>query len=123
MADDDPFDLERFVVAQAPVYQRVVAELKRGRKESHWMWFIFPQGAGLGSSAMAERYAIRSVEEARAYLAHPVLGGRLKECTALVEATLAKGRTLGEIFGAVDAMKYRSSTELFGAAKRGRAGD
>ena len=123
MADDDPFDLERFVEAQAPVYRRVVAELQRGRKESHWMWFIFPQGAGLGSSAMSERYAIRSAEEARAYLAHAVLGGRLKECAALVEAALAKGRTLGEIFGAVDAMKYRSSMELFGAAKRGRAGD
>jgi len=122
VADDDPFDLERFVEAQAPVYQRVVAELKRGRKESHWMWFIFPQGGGLGSSAMSERYAIRSAEEARAYLAHAVLGGRLKECAALVEAALAKGRTLGEIFGAVDAMKYRSSMELFGAAERGRAG-
>ena len=122
MADDDPFDLERFVEAQAPVYRRVVAELQRGRKESHWMWFIFPQGGGLGSSAMSERYAIRSAEEARAYLAHAVLGGRLKECAALVEAALAKGRTLGEIFGAVDAMKYRSSMELFGAAER-RAGD
>jgi uncharacterized protein (DUF1810 family) len=72
----DPFDLLRFVDAQAPVYARVVAELKRGRKESHWMWFVFPQAAGLGRSAMSERYAIRSPEEAQAYLAHPLLGPR-----------------------------------------------
>ena len=99
---DDPFDLQRFVDAQAPVYDRVVEELKRGRKESHWMWFIFPQAAGLGRSAMSERYAIRSAEEARAYLAHPVLGPRLRECTALVE-----------IFGEVDAMKFGSCVKLF----------
>ena len=77
------------------------------------MWFIFPQAAGLGVSAMSKRYAIRSAEEARAYLAHPVLGPRLRECTALVEAALAKGATLVEIFGEVDAMKFRSSMELF----------
>jgi uncharacterized protein (DUF1810 family) len=109
----DPFDLSRFVEAQAPVYGRVVDELRRGRKESHWMWFVFPQAAGLGHSAMSVRYAIRSPEEARAYIAHPVLGARLRECTALVAAAL-KTRTLEEIFGAVDAMKYRSSMELFG---------
>jgi uncharacterized protein (DUF1810 family) len=110
---DDRFDLRRFVEAQAQVYDRVVAELTAGRKESHWMWFVFPQAAGLGTSAMSVRYAIYSDEEARAYLAHPVLGPRLRQCTALVEAALAKGRTLEEIFGAVDAMKYRSCRELF----------
>ncbi len=109
----DPFDLNRFVEAQAPVYERVVAELKRGRKESHWMCFIFPQAAGLGRSVMSERYAIRSAGEARAYLAHPTLGPRLRECTALVEAAL-KTRTLAEIFGEVDAMKFQSCVELFG---------
>jgi uncharacterized protein (DUF1810 family) len=98
----DPFDLNRFVEAQAPVYERVVGELKRGRKESHWMWFIFPQASGLGRSAMSKRYAIRSAEEARAYLAHPTLGPRLRECAALAEAAL-KTRTLEEIFGEVDA--------------------
>ena len=115
MTDDDPFDLQRFVEAQAPVYARVLAELTAGRKESHWMWFIFPQAAGLGRSAMSERYAIRSAEEARAYLAHPVLGRRYRECAALVEGWLAKGRTAEEIFGKVDAMKYRSCRALFGS--------
>jgi uncharacterized protein (DUF1810 family) len=112
---DDPFDLARFIAAQRPVYGDVVTELKAGRKESHWMWFVFPQAAGLGHSAMSVRYAIGSPAEARAYLAHPVLGPRLKECTALVETALAEGRTLEGIFGAVDAMKFRSSMELFGA--------
>ena len=115
MTADDPFDLQRFVDAQAPVYARVVAELKAARKESHWMWFVFPQAAGLGRSAMSERYAIRSADEARAYLAHPILGSRLRECMALVEAALARGKTAEEIFGAVDAMKWRSSMELFGS--------
>jgi uncharacterized protein (DUF1810 family) len=107
--DDDPFDLQRFVDAQAPVYRQVVSELTAGRKESHWMWFIFPQGAGLGRSAMSVRYAINSAEEAHAYLAHPILGPRYRECVALVEGWLAKGRTAEEIFGEVDAMKWRSS--------------
>jgi uncharacterized protein (DUF1810 family) len=111
---NDPFDLQRFVDAQAPVYARVVAELTAGRKQSHWMWFIFPQAAGLGHSAMSVRYAIASAEEARAYLAHPVLGPRYRECVALVEGWLAKGRTAEEIFGEVDAMKWRSSRALFG---------
>ena len=115
MSEDDPFDLRRFVDAQAPVYADVIRELKAGRKESHWMWFIFPQAAGLGRSAMSKRYAIHSAEEAQAYLAHPTFGPRLRECTALVEAAL-KTRTLEEIFGAVDAMKYRSCVELFGGA-------
>ncbi len=117
MTSDNAFDLQRFLDAHAPVYDRVVAELRGGRKTSHWMWFIFPQAAGLGSSAMSERYAIRSDAEAAAYLAHPVLGARLRECTALVEAALARGATLEEIFGGLDAMKFRSSMELF----RGKA--
>ena len=82
----DPFDLQRFLDAQAPVYAQVLAELRRGQKQSHWMWFIFPQLAGLGHSAMARRFAIASREEAVAYLGHAVLGARLKECTALVRA-------------------------------------
>ena len=121
MTADDPFDLQRFVDAQAPVYAQVVAELKAGRKESHWMWFVFPQAAGLGRSAMSERYAIRSPDEARAYLAHPILGPRLSECMALVEAALARGKTTEEIFGAVDAMKWRSCVELFGEVFGGRS--
>jgi uncharacterized protein (DUF1810 family) len=114
MTADDPFDLARFVAAQAPVYAQVIRELKAGRKESHWMWFIFPQAAGLGRSAMSVRYAIRSADEARAYLAHPILGPRYRECVALVEAALARGATLDGIFGGVDAMKYRSSREVMG---------
>ena len=117
MTTDDPFDLQRFVDAQAPVYAQVIRELKAGGKESHWMWFIFPQAAGLGRSAMSVRYAIRSSEEARAYLAHPVLGPRYRECVALVEAALARGATLTDIFGEVDAMKYRSSREIFGGVE------
>jgi uncharacterized protein (DUF1810 family) len=96
MTSDDPFDLQRFLDAQAPVYARVVAELTAGRKVSHWMWFIFPQRAGLGRSAMSVRFAINSdaEAEAQAYLAHPILGARLRECTALVKAALARGATL-----------------------------
>jgi uncharacterized protein (DUF1810 family) len=117
MSEDDPFDLQRFVDAQAPVYANVIRELKAGRKESHWMWFVFPQAAGLGRSAMSVRYAIRSGDEARAYLAHPILGPRYRECVALVEAALARGATLTEIFGKVDAVKWRSSRELFEAVE------
>jgi uncharacterized protein (DUF1810 family) len=109
----DPFDLQRFVDAQAPVYQRVVAELRHGRKQSHWMWFIFPQLAGLGHSPMARRFAIRSREEAIAYLGHSVLGPRLRECTALV--TAVEGRTIREILGSPDDLKFCSSMTLFGA--------
>ncbi|HTS14864.1 MAG TPA: GNAT family N-acetyltransferase [Candidatus Sulfotelmatobacter sp.] len=108
--DQDP-DLERFVEAQAPVYQTVVAELRAGRKASHWMWFIFPQIAGLGHSAMAQRYAIESLGEARAYLAHPVLGERLRTCAALVAA--AGGGSAEAILGPIDALKLRSSMTLF----------
>jgi len=109
----DPFDLERFVGAQSPVYERVLAELRRGRKQSHWMWFIFPQLAGLGHSAMAQRFAIASTEEARAYLAHGLLGPRLRECTALVNAV--EGRTISEILGSPDDLKFCSSMTLFAA--------
>jgi len=109
----DPFDLQRFVEAQAPVYPRVLSELRRGRKQSHWMWFIFPQLAGLGHSAMARLYALSSREEAAAYLVHGVLGPRLRECTALVNAV--EGRTIREILGSPDDLKFRSSMTLFAA--------
>lgn len=109
----DPFDLARFVDAQAPVYTRVVSELRQGRKQSHWMWFIFPQIAGLGLSAMAQRYAVSSREEAVAYLGHDVLGPRLRECTALVDAV--EGRTIHDILGSPDDLKFHSSMTLFAA--------
>jgi uncharacterized protein (DUF1810 family) len=109
----DPFDLERFVRAQDPVYRDIQGELTRGRKQSHWMWFVFPQVAGLGFSAMSQRYAIASRAEACAYLAHPVLGPRLIECTRLVLAV--EGRTINAIFGAPDDAKFRSSMTLFDA--------
>jgi uncharacterized protein (DUF1810 family) len=109
----DPFDLERFVDAQSPVYERVLAELRRGRKQSHWMWFVFPQLAGLGHSVMAQRFAIASTQEAAAYLAHGVLGPRLRECTALVNAV--DGRTITEILGSPDDLKFCSSMTLFAA--------
>jgi uncharacterized protein (DUF1810 family) len=109
----DPYDLERFVAAQAQVYPRVVAELSDGRKRSHWMWFIFPQISGLGSSAMAQSFAIRSRAEATAYLAHGVLGPRLIECTRLVLAV--NDRTIHDILGSPDDLKFRSSMTLFGA--------
>ncbi|MCK1360525.1 DUF1810 domain-containing protein [Bradyrhizobium sp. 199] len=109
----DPFDLDRFVRAQDPVYREVQGELTRGRKQSHWMWFVFPQIAGLGFSAMSQRYAIGSRAEARAYLAHPILGPRLIECTRLVLAI--EGRTINAILGAPDDTKFRSSMTLFDA--------
>jgi len=109
----DPFDLNRFVQAQNPVYPTVIGELSRGRKQSHWMWFVFPQVAGLGFSAMSQRYAIGSREEANAYLGHPVLGARLVECTGLMLAV--KGRTIHAILGAPDDAKFRSSMTLFDA--------
>jgi len=107
----EPFDLERFVVAQQGIYNGVVRELRNGRKTGHWMWFIFPQVAGLGMSEMSRHYAIASLVEARAYLEHPVLGRRLRECAGIVAATTAG--TAGEIFGEVDALKLRSSMTLF----------
>ena len=109
----DPFDLNRFVQAQEAVYSGVVRELAQGRKQSHWMWFIFPQVTGLGFSAMSQRYAIASRAEASAYLAHPVLGPRLVECTGLVLAV--NGRTIHAILGAPDDVKFRSSMTLFAA--------
>jgi uncharacterized protein (DUF1810 family) len=107
------FDLQRFVDAQAPVYQHVLAELRAGQKQSHWMWFIFPQLANLGHSPMARRFAISSREEAAAYLGHGVLGPRLMESTALVNAV--EGRTIREILGSPDDLKFCSSMPLFDA--------
>jgi uncharacterized protein (DUF1810 family) len=109
----DPFDLQRFVAAQDAVYSQVVRELAAGEKQSHWMWFIFPQIVGLAQSAMAQRYAIGSRAEAVAYLAHEILGPRLVECTRLVLAV--KSRTITQILGSPDDMKFRSSMTLFGA--------
>ncbi len=109
-------DLQRFVDAQAKVIDRVRAELKAGRKMSHWMWFVFPQIKGLGHSETARRYAIHSLDEARAFEAHPVLGPRLHECTRLVLA--ANGKGIEEIFGYPDHMKFRSSMTLFAHASR-----
>lgn len=108
---DMDVDLERFVAAQDPVYADVLAELKAGRKRSHWMWFVFPQVAGLGKSAMSQRYAIRSADEAAAYLAHPVLGPRLRECAALVEAI--DDKRIDEVFDPPDDLKFQSSMTLF----------
>jgi uncharacterized protein (DUF1810 family) len=105
------YDLDRFTAEQEHAYVTALAELKRGRKTGHWIWFIFPQIAGLGHSGMAQRFAISSLDEARAYLAHPVLGARLRECAAAVLETT--GRTAEEILGSVDAMKVRSSMTLF----------
>jgi uncharacterized protein (DUF1810 family) len=112
----DPYRLERFVAAQneGGTYQRAVAELRAGSKVSHWMWFVFPQVAGLGLSAMSRRFSVASLDEARAYLAHPVLGPRLRDCAGIVAGT--EGRTAERIFGPVDAMKLRSSMTLFAAA-------
>jgi uncharacterized protein (DUF1810 family) len=110
----DPHDLRRFVDAQSPVYEQVCSELRQGRKRGHWMWFVFPQIAGLGHSATARRFAIASREEAQAYLQHPVLGPRLRECTRLVN--LVEGRTLEQIFGDPDDVKFRSSMTLFAHA-------
>jgi len=112
----DPYRLERFVVAQnrGGTYERAVAELRAGRKLSHWMWFVFPQIEGLGLSAMAREFAISSLAEARAYLDHPVLGPRLAECARILVAT--DGKSAAEIFGDIDAVKLRSSMTLFMAA-------
>jgi len=111
---DDPYNLQRFIDAQASTYERARSELLRGRKVSHWMWFVFPQIRGLGRSAMAEKYAISSIDEARAFLAHPALGRRLFECTRLVNEI--EGKSLEEIFGYPDDLKFRSSMTLFAQA-------
>jgi uncharacterized protein (DUF1810 family) len=112
----DPYDLKRFLDAQEPVIEQVRRELTGGRKTSHWMWFVFPQIKGLGHSDMARKYAISSHEEALAYLAHPVLGARLPECTRL--ATLAEGRTVNEIFGYPDDLKFHSCMTLFASVTK-----
>jgi Uncharacterized conserved protein len=108
-----PYHLERFVEAQDGVYEYALDELRRGRKRRHWMWYVFPQVAGLGHSAMSQRYAIGSLDEARAYLAHPVLGARLRECAAVVAAAPPGAEA---IFGSIDAVKLRSSMTLFARA-------
>ncbi len=108
---NDPYDLRRFESAQNPVFEQVCTELREGEKRSHWMWFIFPQLRGLGHSQMAVRFAISSREEAEAYLKHPVLGPRLRECTRLV--MLVEGRSINQIFGYPDDLKFRSSMTLF----------
>jgi uncharacterized protein (DUF1810 family) len=107
----DPYDLQRFVDAQNPVYDKVCSELREGRKKTHWMWFVFPQIEGLGTSQLARKFAISSLAEAAAYLAHPILGPRLAECTRLVN--LVEGRPIEEIFGYPDDLKFRSSMTLF----------
>ncbi|HZT43561.1 MAG TPA: DUF1810 domain-containing protein [Chthonomonadaceae bacterium] len=108
---DDPYNLQRFVDAQDLVYDEVLSELRAGYKSGHWMWFIFPQIRGLGRSALAEKFAINSKEEAQAYLQHPILGRRLRECTRVL--TLLKGRSAAEIFGYPDVLKFKSSMTLF----------
>jgi uncharacterized protein (DUF1810 family) len=105
------FDLDRFLLEQEHVYEGALTELRRGSKTGHWIWYVFPQVAGLGSSPTSQRFAITSLDEARAYLAHPVLGPRLRECAAIVLAT--RGRTAEAIFGSIDAMKLRSRMTLF----------
>lgn len=111
MNRNDRYDLQRFVEAQLGLYERVCRELEEGRKRSHWMWFIFPQLKGLGRSAMADRYGISSRGETEAYVAHPLLGSRLRHCTELVVAV--EGRSVEQIFGSPDDMKFRSSMTLF----------
>lgn len=114
IAMDDPYNLERFVEAQKPVYEQVCAELRRGRKTGHWMWFIFPQIRGLGFSETSQYYAISSREEAKAYLEHPVLGPRLRECTGLV--TSIAESSIDRILGYPDNLKFQSSMTLFAQA-------
>jgi uncharacterized protein (DUF1810 family) len=110
----DPYHLDRFVTAQDGVYASAAAELRAGRKSGHWMWFVFPQIAGLGMSAISQRYGIASLDEARAYLAHPVLGPRLAECARIL--TELDGHSAEEVFGGIDAVKLRSCMTLFARA-------
>lgn len=114
MADGDPYNLQRFLDAQNPVYEQVCSELRAGRKRSHWMWFIFPQIRGLGHSPTAAHFAISSIEEAQAYLAHPVVGPRLRACTGFVNAL--QDSSIEQIFGYPDHLKFRSSMTLFAHA-------
>jgi uncharacterized protein (DUF1810 family) len=111
---DDRFDLQRFVDAQQPVYETVLSELRDGRKRGHWMWFIFPQISGLGHSVTSQTFALSSLAEAAAYLTHPTLGPRLRECAALVAGI--EGRSVDEIFGYPDDLKFHSSMTLFAHA-------
>jgi uncharacterized protein (DUF1810 family) len=114
MSSGDRHDLERFVAAQREIYEQVLGELRRGRKQTHWMWYIFPQIKGLGSSPMAQRYAISSLDEAQAYFAHAVLGNRLLECTRLV--TAARAQSIEDVLGHPDNLKFHSSMTLFAHA-------
>ena len=107
----NPFDLSRFLAAQDPIYPGALGEIRAGHKRTHWMWFVFPQAIGLGTSHTAQQYAIRSVDEARAYLAHPTLGRRLRECAETL--LRVRGKSAAEIFGYPDDMKLRSSMTLF----------
>jgi uncharacterized protein (DUF1810 family) len=117
----DPFDLQRFVDAQEGTYETALQELRDGHKRSHWMWFVFPQIAGLGRSPMAQRYAISGLDEARAYLQHPILGARLRDC---VDALLGHhNRSADAIMGGIDAVKLRSSMTLFARAVAAGGGD
>jgi uncharacterized protein (DUF1810 family) len=111
---NDPFNLQRFVDAQSPIFDQVCSELRDGAKRSHWMWFIFPQIKGLGASPLARKFAISSREEAEAYLRHPTLGPRLRECTRVINLT--EGRSIEQIFGSPDHMKFRSCMTLFAHA-------
>jgi uncharacterized protein (DUF1810 family) len=108
---NDPYGLQRFVKAQDPVYDQVCTELRNGRKDSHWMWFIFPQLRGLGHSQMAVKFGIASREEAEAFLKHPILGSRLRECSRLVNQV--EGRSINQILGSPDDLKFKSSMSLF----------
>jgi uncharacterized protein (DUF1810 family) len=121
MTKDDPFDLRRFVAAQDAddTYDQATTELRRGRKTGHWMWFVFPQIVGLGQSQTSRKFAISSLAEARAYLAHPVLGPRLIECATIVAQM--QGRTAEQVFGGLDAKKLHSSVTLFLRAAPGEA--
>ena len=114
MTMGDLYNLQRFVDAQREIFGQVLSELREGRKQSHWMWYIFPQIKGLGSSPMAQRYAILSLDEARAYWGHPILGGRLRECTQLV--TAARRQSIEDILGYPDNLKFHSSMTLFAHA-------
>jgi uncharacterized protein (DUF1810 family) len=111
---NEPHNLQRFATAQDSVYENVLSELRQGRKTSHWMWFVFPQLKGLGSSAMADEFAIASIGEAQTYLDHPVLGHRLRECTRMVMDV--RGQSIEQIFGYPDYLKFRSSMTLFAQA-------
>jgi uncharacterized protein (DUF1810 family) len=123
LANADPWQLQRFVEAQAGgVWERALAELRAGRKQSHWMWFVFPQSRDLGRSETAKYYGLSGPQEAAAYLAHPLLGPRLLEGVAAVRDQLATGNRLEAIFGSLDAMKFRSCLEIFGLEPVGEQG-